>query len=344
MSRVYRRSVRLIRKFALRANVAVREAWGTGDSEKRTLAVFTIVQDEPEFIHAWVNHYRKHVADARDIYVLVHTPVTSDGKPINPAEMPGWQRAEALLRTAHGVHVLPVHHASSFDHEWLRQTVFQFQSFLLQSYRWVLFAEVDEFVLPTPGAASAQKTLLNYVRELEAAAPLAIRATGFEIVQQDDEPSINQDKYSGGINVDLTPRDLIEARRWWRPSRKYSKTLLARTPLRWNRGFHSVRGVAEEIATDQPSETLTLIHLHKVDFELALSRRQRFRTRTWSQVDIENRWGWHNRIDSAAELRAFWKMDVDTNRLAEPDRLQPITDGIKEALGGLERTGEQGEC
>lgn len=305
------------------------------NNDYRDLAVFTIVQDEPEFIHPWINHYKNHVADAGDIYVLVHSPTGLDGAPMRSAEMLAWQRAEALLTKHHGVVVLPVHHTSAFDHQWLSDTVCRFQSFLLQSYDWVLFAEADEFVLPTPDTSSTRKTLLNYVRELGPSPPLAIRATGFEVIQQDGEHSVHPDNYNTGANVGLTAGELIDSRQWWRPSTLYSKTLLARTPMRWGLGFHTVEGSGRDIATGQPSDDLTLAHLHKVDFELALSRRQRIRARKWSQIDIENRMGWQNRIDNEAELRAFWALDIDTDRPAESGRLWPIANGIKQALRWL---------
>jgi hypothetical protein len=302
------------------------------NNENREIAVFTIVQDEPEFIHPWVNHYKNHVADAGDIYVLVHPPTGQDGTPMRSEEMLPWQRAEALLTKHHGVRVLPVHHASAFDHQWLTETVHRFQYFLLQSYDWVLFAEADEFVLPTPGVSSTRKTLLNYVRELSPHPPLAVRAMGFEVVQQDGEPSVHPGSYNTGVNVGLTAGELIHSRQWWRPSTQYSKTLLARLPMRWGLGFHGVEGCIGIIATGQPSDDLKLVHLHKVDFELALSRRQRIRARKWSQFDIENRLGWQNRIDNAAELRAFWALDVDTEKPAETGRLLPIPHSVKQAL------------
>jgi hypothetical protein len=105
--------------------------------------------------------------------------------------------------------------------------------------------------------------------------------------------------------------------------------------MRWGLGFHTVEGCGRDIATGPPSDDLTLVHLHKVDFELALSRRQRFQARKWSQIDIENQWGWQNRIDNATELRAFWALDIDTGRPAESGRLWPIANGIKQALRWL---------
>ena len=102
--------------------------------------------------------------------------------------------------------------------------------------------------------------------------------------------------------------------------------------MRWGIGFHTVEGIGNEIATGQPSDHLTLVHLHKVDFELALARQRRSRARKWSQIDIENREGWQNRIDDPAELRAFWELDIDTDRPADPGRLRPIANGIKQSL------------
>jgi hypothetical protein len=303
------------------------------NNDYRDLAVFTIAQDEPEFIHPWINHYKNHVADLKDIYVLVHSPAGPDGVPLRPEDLPAWQRAEALLAKHHGVTVVPVHHISAFDHQWLSKTVCRFQSFLLQSYDWVLFAEVDEFVFPTPDTSCTRKALLKYVREWSASNPSAIRATGFEVIHQDGEPSVPPERYSTGANFALTAGDLIESRHWLRPSHQYSKTLLARVPLQWSIGFHTVEGSMREIATGQASNSLTLIHLHKVDFEMALARRRRIQARKWSQIDIDNQWGWQNRIDTAAQLRAFWEQDIDTGALAEAGRLLPFPNDFRQALG-----------
>jgi hypothetical protein len=302
-----------------------------GNSDRRDLAIFTIVQDEPEFIHSWINHYKKHVPDAGDIYVLVHPPTSPEGTPIPLTEMPAWRLAETLLAEHHGVVVVPVHHAAAFDHRWLSQIVSRFQSFLLQSYRWVLFAEIDEFVFPTPG--NGRDTLLHYVRELDASAAVpAVRASGFEVVQQGDEPALSPEKYSTGGNCSLTAGDLVGARHWWRPSDRFSKTVLAQTALRWAPGFHKVEGAGSEVSEGEPAKDLTLVHLHKVDFDLALARVRRSRARKWSKVDIEQRNGWQNRLESAAELRTFWELDVDTGQRANPDRLSPIAEEIKQAL------------
>ena len=301
-------------------------------NKDRRLAAFTIMQDEPEFVHAWINHYKKHVADPRDIYVLVHAPTRPDGQPMRSEELPAWHRALALVTEHHGVGVAAVHHSSAFDHAWLAETVGRFQSFLLQSYGWVLFAEADEFVLPMPDWSSSTRTLVDFVRDLGLTPPLAVRATGFEIVQQIGEPPVPPHLYCDGTNVNLSAGDLIDGCEFWYHSAQYSKTILANTSVRWQVGFHKTKGVVEEIADGPPSQFLALVHLHKADFDLALNRSRRSRARKWSQFDVEHRQGWQNRIDEVAELRAFWEKDSDTDNPLKPGRLTTIAPGIKEAL------------
>lgn len=298
----------------------------------RSLAVFTIVQEEPEFIHPWINHYKKHIADPGDLYVLVHAP-TPEGAPTeHPRATSAWSAAEALMVDHHGVTAVPVHHASAFDHHWLAATVAKFQSFLLQSYRWVLFAECDEFVLPTPGTTPRTGALLDFIASLGADAVPAVRATGFEIVQQQEEPPLPAELYQDGRNVALTAGRMIEGCHFWYCSSQYSKTLLARTPMQWGIGFHGADGPAHAIAAAVPSPLLTLVHLHKVDFDLALARARRSRARKWSKPDIESRLGWQNRIEEASELRGFWQVDHDTGQPMLPGRLTEILPGIKEAF------------
>ena len=305
------------------------------NADYRDLAVFTVVQVEPEFIHPWINHYKKHVADPGDIYVLVHAPTrTKEAESKPPHATSAWSAAQALMVDHHGVAVMPVHHASAFDHHWLAATVSKFQSFLLQSYRWVLFAECDEFILPTPGTRQRAETLLDFVSSLGPDVTPAIRTTGFEIVRQEDELPLPAALYQDGRNVSLTAAQMIDGCKFWYRSNRYSKTLLARTPMEWGLGFHEVAAPAQAaaIAAAAPSSRLTLVHLHKVDFDLALTRSRRSRARTWSKVDIERRRGFQNRIDNEIELRLFWREDHDTEQPMLPGRLMEILPGLKKAL------------
>ena len=185
--------------------------------------MFTIVQDEPEFIHPWINHYRKQVSQAGDIYVLTHGATNNDGEPAPSVELSEWGRARTLLRTHHSVVPMPVHHSTSFDHQWLTDTVSSFQAFLLQSYKWVVFAEVDEFIVPNPETSWRGKSLLEYVRSLDNQVPTAVGSRGFEVVQQEEEAPLPAHLYAGGSNYNLRAGHLLLGREWWCPSELYSK-------------------------------------------------------------------------------------------------------------------------
>jgi hypothetical protein len=250
-----------------------------------------------------------------------------------PHEMPEWERAEDLITRHHQTSVLHVHHAAAFNHDWLAGTVSHFQAFLLRSYQWVLFAEADEFIFPASRGSMGIPTLREFIQDLGPEPPGAIRACGFEVVQQDGEPPISAELYESGSNVALTPGELMRDRRWWQRSEFYSKTVLAKTPLAWRPGFHSLEGRGQDIATGPPSDILMLAHLHKIDFQMAHRRLRRSRSRKWSERDIASRSGWQNRLENEEELRSFWHQDVDTGTPLDPARLSQVPGEVKRALG-----------
>jgi hypothetical protein len=130
--------------------------------------------------------------------------------------------------------------------------------------------------------------------------------------------------------------DLMQGRRFWYRSEVYSKTVLANVPLRWELGFHETNMAADSIvqgiAAGTPSPSVALVHLHKVDFALALGRSRRARARKWSSFDIEYRLGWQNRITDVAELQAYWDMDARSMKPSDKAGLEPIEEGIRQAL------------
>jgi hypothetical protein len=134
--------------------------------------------------------------------------------------------------------------------------------------------------------------------------------------------------YGDGTYVNLTAGELIDGCKFWHRSDMYSKTVLAKVPLRWEVGFHQTDTAAREIAIGPPSPFLALVHLHKADFHLALGHPRLSRARKWSQTDIEHGRGWQNRIDDVAKLRAYWTMDVNTGKPLEPGRLEPVAHGV----------------
>lgn len=164
----------------------------------RSRAAFTIVQNEPVFLPLWLAHYRRYF-DPDDIYVLDHD--STDGS------------TSGLTGTCN---VLPVHRSASFDHDWLRSTAEQFQSFLLASYETVLYAEADEFIVAEPTRHSG---LDSYIEELRGPAACC---TGYEVVHYPSEQPLRLDS------------PILGQRQYWHSSARY--TTGRRWSLRWSLG------------------------------------------------------------------------------------------------------------
>lgn len=238
---------------------------------KRRAAVFTIAQNEPVFLPIWARYYRRHFA-ADDCFVLDHDSTDP-----------------TTVTIAKHFHRVPIHRNHSFDHNWLRTTVQQFQRFLLQSYELVLFTEIDEIVATDP------VTCPGGLREYLATVPddqAHVRCTGWEIVQQPDEAAIDWH------------RPLLAQRAHGAASRAYSKPLLARVPLDWQVGFHHAENVPPFPEGVDPR--LLLLHLHRIDFGYCLQRNQAAAARKWSADDVAVGAGAQNRIVDVEALRTWF--------------------------------------
>lgn len=279
--------------------------------DKAPLAVCTIMQDEPEFLPVWLQHYAKQLRGEWHLYVLHHH---------DPKSTQGLKWLTELKNIYPLVNVIPVPYSISFDHKWLTHTVAAFQRFLLQSYNWVLFAEVDEliFVEPKPGDNGPTRLATYVEQNLAHTRQSAIACRGYEVV--------HQRLVEGPLT---TPMTWKQERGFWAPSTKYSKPLLAREALMWAVGFHTARLCTSYEPLDGPHDgEIVLVHLHKMDFDIAWARVQRTANRRWSQPDVQNQLGWQNRLSTPEALATYFDTNVDTD--SGPPPLEPIPDWIRD--------------
>jgi hypothetical protein len=259
---------------------------------KRNRAVFTICQNEPVFLKLWLRYYLKHFPRT-DIFILDHN--STDG-----SVWTAWREFRC--------NVVQVHREASFDHEWLRDTVQSFQRFLLQSYENVLFTEIDEFVVADP--LSYPQGLKQYI---ETNARPVVRCLGLNIVQGSTEKEI-----------DWSQPILRQRSHAWM-SDLYSKPLLARVPLTWVKGFHQL--APERDPQDNPlDKNLFLVHLHRVDYAYCLQRNEEMTRRKWALTDIQEGFGYQNRITDPKRFQAWFYGE----QLGELNL--PIPDSIKDAI------------
>lgn len=246
--------------------------------------VFTIVKNEPDFFPVWLRYYRGQF-DPGDIFVLDHD---SDGDFLE------------MLREGHSGESytrVPIHWSEYNNHDWLLSVVMAFQRFLLNSYDKVLFAEVDEFLVPREGALS------GYIDGFEGE---LVRATGYEVVQRvGEEPRLDPD------------RPLLGQRTSWTREGSYDKPLLTRIPLDYAHGFHGCQQGGER------DPDLLLIHLHYIEIDWIYGRQLK-RADRWSKADLERGLGWQNRPMGYAELTALFR-----DRLQHPE---PIAPGVRDRI------------
>lgn len=201
-------------------------------------AVFTIVRNEETFLPIWLKYYSQFF-ESDDIYVLNHDSTDTSV-----------EKAKEKFK----FNEIKVHWEAIFSHAWLRDTVQNQQGELLKKYNYVLFTEVDEIVAPDP---DLYKNLGEYIEKCDKD---YIRCKGYNVVH-------NQVAENKPLDLE---QKILRQRTGWYPQAAFNKTLLARIPLRWIYGFHSLEG--EEITEVLNNVELYLIHLKRMDWDLFLER------------------------------------------------------------------------
>jgi hypothetical protein len=232
---------------------------------KKKSAVFTIVKNENYFLSIWIKHYKKYF-DVSDIYVLDHQ--SNDGSTDNI-----------------NVNVVPVINELAFDHQWLVNTVQDFQKELLEKYECVLFAEADELLY------TLNKNLNESIDDF-------LNDSSCEYVSCYCHEVVEDLK----IESELSFNDKIfEKRNYWFRDIGYDKTLLSKIPLNWCWGFHTTLGLRKNY-----KYSLYMVHLHRVDFEMMLKRHEERATK-WKLKDDGAGAGFQHKIGDREGVMNYFK-------------------------------------
>lgn len=242
---------------------------------KKPFAVFTITHDEAFFLRVWCNYYCP-LFSPQNVFILDHD---SHDESV----------ATAVGRHP-GVHVSKVEHARVNDHAWMRGVVESTQAKLLEDYEVVVYAETDEFLISTEDE-SLMALLEGFRADPNAQ---TMRATGWHPIQQlrSGEPPL----------VPAEGETILERRNtmWRLPS--YDKTLVTKTPLTYEPGFHKVAG-DEGVS---PDPRLVLLHGWMVD--LTLFRQKRLLSDLDArQAFLTRRVGRFSSVGDPTPIPARWK-------------------------------------
>jgi hypothetical protein len=257
------------------------------------------MKNECRFLNVWMAHYDQSF-DSEDIYILDHDSTDT-------AVMMMYERWRC------DCNIIPVHRYYSFDHNWLKQTVEDFQKFLLQSYDVVLFTEADEILVPDPDKFHG---LGDYLEAMDKDSGWrVIRAIGHEVVHN---------KRAGEADLNWGHYPLLGQRNWWAPSVLYSKPTVVRVPLNYHLGFHDAFN-CPFISADMPE--LHLLHLHRIDYNYCRDKHRANLKLEWSKWDLEAGAGFHNRIVDDTDFENWFY-----NPRYENQKLEVIPEKWKSAI------------
>jgi len=151
-------------------------------------------------------------------------------------------------------------------------TVQRQQHDLITLYDVVLYTDVDEIVTPDPVS-----NLGDYINSFQYD---YVNCQGLEILHLKDQEK----------PLDLAKSIMDQRSYWFHNDRFLSKPLWARIPMDWDLGCHA------RLDGQHREDSLYLIHLHRVDYDICLARHRQVAARPQSKKDLENGWGAQRRI------------------------------------------------
>lgn len=207
------------------------------DSEDRLLAIVTIVRNEAVFLPIWLKYYTSLV-EPQHIYIIDND--STDG---STTDIP--------------YHVIKAPSEYYCSHKWILETVQTVvDSLLTIGYDYVLFAEVDEFIIPSPTLYPGG--LQEYIKNMKQP---TVRATGYNLFH---------DYVNNPQPIDLS-KSILSQRNVWYPDVLYSKNAITSISLWWIAGFHGV-DFPKEYENMIPDPNLYLLHIKKFDYQYYINR------------------------------------------------------------------------
>lgn len=206
------------------------------------IACITMVYNEPVFLPLWAGYYGRQV-DFANLYCMDHG---SDDGSTRHLKL-------NYLRLPRG----------PLDEQKRALWVSQFHRQLLGTYDVVIYADVDEFLVPDPARYAG---LADYCRRLTATHATALGVNVLHL--HDAEPPIDPS------------RPILAQRRVARFAAAYCKTLIARVPVDWDVGFHHCD------LTPNLDPNLVLFHLKFIDRDLFRADHPKRAALKWSEASL----------------------------------------------------------
>jgi hypothetical protein len=245
--------------------------------DKKEMCVFTIVQNDALMAERWIKYYERHFS-SKDIYILDHLLY---GK-------------SCTDHIASRCNVIKLVNDFSFDHDWLKSTVEKQQIELLKGYRKVLFAEIDEFIVPDPDLYDG---LEDYINRFNSD---SVRVSGYNVIQVEGEP-----------DIDLNQDCFLAQRSHWIYSLHFSKPLLTTVALDYTLGFHNANGFPES----KIDRNLYLIHLKWMCYKHIIEKNKEACSRIWCFQDWHSMRGFEHKVLDVDHVKNY------ISNMGEPEEI-----------------------
>lgn len=270
---------------------------------KKNFAIITCVRNESHFLPIWLSYYSKYFEN-EDIFIIDND--STDGSTSNL-----------------DCNVIDFHTDYFTDAPLLAKRVNELHTELLEKYEFVLYTDIDEFIIPKDG-----RSLGEFLLEALDSERRFYTCTGYNIYHViEEEP-----------DLDLG-RPILQQRKYMYKDIGYDKTLISRVQPNWGPGFHDANNfdwipvededgnVTRIFETGKPNhdDGIYLIHLHYFDFKLHHAKKMSF---AGSKLHPhQGHMTQQNKIFNEEELTMHFKEQVRDKSI-----LETIPDQIKDKL------------
>jgi hypothetical protein len=206
---------------------------------KKDICIFTLAKNESYFLPKWIKYYNKFF-DKNDMYVLDDN--STDGSTTNIDV--NVIKVTSDLKIASGSKMTDI--------------VVHYFAKLLESYRYVFYVDIDEFVVPTPSPNLMDHLIKHMINNRNC-----FIATGYELMYSKEK--------DGDAAFDIN-KNILEQRSYAFPSYEYSKPVCANYSLHLNSGQHAAANEQRYSNTLRSDPELILIHTKRFDPHYTLQR------------------------------------------------------------------------
>ena len=197
-------------------------------------AAITRVRDNMVMLELWLSYYSRYF---NDLYVITYGELGAD-KLLEKYKFTILQQLDEDIDSG-GLHSIKSLNLIS-----------ETQKKLLRDHDWVLYSDVDEFVVPDPKYKDLKDFMLKSGEKQTF-------CEGYEIYQDEEE---------GGIDYS---KPILQQRKYWVKDENgsYNKPLLSRIGSKWTHGFHKLKDMTDDEAKAIRDTGLYLLHLRDIDKE-----------------------------------------------------------------------------